>query len=51
MDLTEKEQVVVRERARENAKERFGTKVFEDGWGEGWRALMGERKALLDKSL
>ncbi|GAA5902944.1 alpha-1,2-mannosyltransferase ALG11 [Sporobolomyces salmoneus] len=38
--LSEEEQMKIRERARENAKERFGTTVFEDGWGEGWRGLM-----------
>jgi hypothetical protein len=40
LDLNESEQVEIRERARENAKGRFGTGTFERGWQEGWNRLM-----------
>lgn len=40
--LSGDEQEGIRARARENAKQRFGTTVFEEGWESGWTQLMSK---------
>lgn len=40
LELDESEQEGLRTRARENAMERFGVEVFEEGWEKGWRRVI-----------
>ncbi|GAA5981010.1 hypothetical protein JCM5350_000010 [Sporobolomyces pararoseus] len=45
LSFEEDQQLEIRNRARKNARERFGTAEFEKGWSEGWKKLIAESES------